>query len=157
MRLWLKGCLESSNYQHFLIREFTISKGFKQGEPLSPLLFIVAMDGLSVTMRSTYDISIFHGINLPNGGPSTSHLLYSDDTLFLGKWLKQNINNLARILHCFHVSSGLGITFNKSRVFGFGTDMQEVSNWFDLLDVNPPPPLHLPMGPVGANMNFKKN
>ncbi|CAI9275321.1 unnamed protein product [Lactuca saligna] len=71
-------------------------------------------------MRAACERGVFQGLQIPNGGPVILHLLYADDALFLGEWSEHNIKNLARILHCFHVSSGLRVNFNKSRVFGVG-------------------------------------
>nr|KAJ0221875.1 hypothetical protein LSAT_V11C200066830 [Lactuca sativa] len=79
---------------------------------------------------------------------------YADDALFLGEWSKGNIKNLARILRCFHVSSGLKVNFYKSRVFGVGATLEET---YRHLVVKPLLFLsHLWGVPVGANMNQKK-
>ena len=123
-RMWIKGCLHSS-HTSILINgnptdEFKISKGVRQGDPLSPFLFIMAMEGLSVTMRAACQAGVFQGIQLPHRGPLISHLLYADDALFVGEWSKHSIKNLARILRCFHVASGLKVNFNKSKVLGVG-------------------------------------
>ncbi|XP_023759766.1 uncharacterized protein LOC111908165 [Lactuca sativa] len=116
------------------------------------------MEGLSVAMRSACELGIFQGIQIPNGGPKISHLLHADDALFIGEWSRNNISNLARILHCFHVSSGLKVNFNKSKVFGVGSDMQEVARWASTLGCEPSALPFTYLGvPVGANMNLKKN
>lgn len=47
-----------------------------------------------------------------------------------------SIKNLARILKCFHVSSGLKVNFGKSRVFVIGASKSETLNWVGILDVN---------------------
>lgn len=161
-RMWLRGCLGSARssvlVNGILTEEFPLSKGVRQGDPLSPFLFIAAMEGLSVAMRSTCELGIFQGVKLPNGGPLISHLLYADDALFLGEWSRNNIKNLARILHCFHVASGLKVNFHKSRVFGVGSEMQEVSSWARALGCEPSSLPFTYLGvPVRANMNLKKN
>ena len=116
------------------------------------------MEGLSVAMKSACELGIFHGINFPNGEPTLSHLLYADDALFLGEWSKQNIKNLSRILHCFHVALGLRVNFNKSRVFGISVDTQEVTNWARPLGCEPSSLPFTYLGfPVGANMKLKKH
>lgn len=56
-RMWIKGCLQSSHTSVLIngnpTDEFKISKGFQHGDPLSPFLFIIAMEGLSVAMRAS--------------------------------------------------------------------------------------------------------
>nr|KAJ0204559.1 hypothetical protein LSAT_V11C500290840 [Lactuca sativa] len=71
MKSWLKGCLESSKssvlFNGSPTEEFPISKGVKQGDPLSPFLFIAVMEGLSAATRAACDTRIFHVLgNLPS-------------------------------------------------------------------------------------------
>lgn len=52
-RMWIKGCL-SSNRASILVnssptKEFEIKRGVWQGDPVSSFLFILAMEGLSVS------------------------------------------------------------------------------------------------------------
>lgn len=90
-----------------------------------------------MAMRAACDRGVFHSLKIPHDAPLISHLLYVDEVLFLGQWSEQNIKSLARILHCFHVFSGLKVNFNKSRVFGIGVNMQEVSRFARPLGCEP--------------------
>ncbi|KAI3509571.1 hypothetical protein L1887_24947 [Cichorium endivia] len=161
-RLWIRGCLQSSRASVLIngspTEEFAISKGVRQGDPLSPFLFIIAMEGLNVALQEARDKGLFKGLQLPNGGPCVSHLFYADDALFVGEWDRTNLKNLARILKCFHASSGLKVNFHKSRVFGIGASDSETTNWASILgcDVGTFPFTYLGV-PVGANMNLTKN
>ena len=91
-RFWIRGCLSSAKASVILngsaTKEFPLSRGVRQGDPLSPFLFIIAMEGLNVVMKAASQQSLFHGINIPNGGPHLSHLFYADDALFMGEWRK---------------------------------------------------------------------
>lgn len=78
------------------------------------------MELLNAALKSAVDKGIFKGIKILGVGPCISHLFYVDDALFIGEWSKANLKNLARILKCFHVSSGLKVNFHKSKVFGIG-------------------------------------
>jgi len=93
-RRWIRGCLESSRASVIIngsaTKEFPISKGVRQGDPLSPFLFIIAMEGLNIALKTTRQNFLFHGIQIPNGGPTLSHLFYADDALFVGKWESSN-------------------------------------------------------------------
>lgn len=128
----------------------------RQGDPLSPFLFIIAMEGLNVALKLTCNQGIFKGIKIPNGGPLISHLFYADDAVFIDEWSKSNITNLGRILKCFHASFGLKVNFNKSRVFGIGASSSETNRWANILgcEVGVFPFNYLRV-PVGANINLK--
>lgn len=51
-KMWIWGCLNSAKASILVngnpTDEFNTSKGVRQGDPLSPFLFIAAMEGLSV-------------------------------------------------------------------------------------------------------------
>lgn len=64
--------------------EFRITKGVRQGDPLSPFLFIIAMKSLNIDMKIARYKSIFQWVEIPNYGPTISHLFYADDTIFVG-------------------------------------------------------------------------
>lgn len=98
-RLWIRGCIKSARASVLVngvpTKEFSMERWVRQGDPLSPFLFVIAMEGLNVALKITCIKGIFKGVQLPNNGPVISHLLYADDALFLGEWSKRNIQNLA--------------------------------------------------------------
>lgn len=66
--------------------------------------------------------------------------------------------NLARILRCFHIVSGLKVNFSKSKVYGPCVLDRDVERGANILgcEVGVLPFKYLG-GPVGANMNLKKH
>lgn len=79
-------------------KEFSITKGVRQGDPISPFLFIIAIEVLNISLRTACEKSLFHGVKIPHGGPFISHIFYADDALFVVNWSLANIKILARIL-----------------------------------------------------------
>ncbi|GKC21915.1 RNA-directed DNA polymerase, eukaryota, reverse transcriptase zinc-binding domain protein [Tanacetum coccineum] len=125
---WISGCLHSASAS-ILINgsptcEFNILRGLRQGDPLSPFLFIIAMEGLHVAMEDAMAAGLYNGckINTVN----LSHLFFTDDALFIGAWSRSNIVSLTSILDCFHLVSGLKINYHKSNLFGVGVPFDEV-------------------------------
>lgn len=161
-RLWMKGCLSSSRASVLVngspTKEFSMSRGVRQGDPLSPFLFIIAMEGLNVAMKAARDKGLYTGIHIPNSDCVISHLFYADDAIFVGEWSRRNIKNLARILRCFHVSSGLKVNFHKSKLFGLRSNPQETIRWSNVLgcEAGTLPFKYLGVT-VGANMKLSKN
>lgn len=159
-RFWIRGCLASLQASILIngspTKEFQISKGVRRGDPLSPFLFIIAMEGLHAAMKSVNQSNLFHGVKIPNNGPTISHLFYADDVLFVGEWRRSNFVNLSRILRSFHSTSGLKVNFHKSMVFGIGVQDIDVSRCARVLgcDAAILPFIYLGV-PVGTNMVIK--
>lgn len=109
-------------------------------------------------MATACEKGIFHGLKIPHSDITISHQFYADDALFMGEWKKSNIMNLARILRCFYISSGLKVNFQKSKVFGIGSSIQETSRWATPLGCEPAclPFTYLGV-PIGANMNLQRH
>nr|GEX49530.1 RNA-directed DNA polymerase, eukaryota [Tanacetum cinerariifolium] len=120
---WICGIF-SSNMASILVNgspttEFPLVCGLKQGDPLAPILFILIMESLYMSVSRAASDGVFKGLQI-HSSLSLSHLFYVDDTVFIGEWSDDNLDNLIRILNCFHLASGLKINVNKSQVLGVG-------------------------------------
>ena len=61
---------------------FDSTRGLRQGDPLSPLLFLVIMEVLSRMLRRTKEGGFIWGFQAgKTDGQCVSHLLYADDTI----------------------------------------------------------------------------
>ncbi|GJV40037.1 RNA-directed DNA polymerase, eukaryota [Tanacetum coccineum] len=99
--------------------EFQFHCGLKQGDPLSPYLFILVMESLHLSVSRAVNEGLFKGIRL-HGSLSLSHLFYADDALFIGEWSDVNLRGIIYILKCFFLASGLQINIHKSQILGVG-------------------------------------
>lgn len=70
-----------------------MEKGVRQGDPLSPFLFIIMMEKLNVIMKTTCEIGLFKGVKIPQANLPILHLFYTDDALFVGEWERSNLKN----------------------------------------------------------------
>ncbi|GJR60381.1 retrovirus-related pol polyprotein from transposon TNT 1-94 [Tanacetum coccineum] len=138
-RSWIKGWL--LNARAFVLinvsptNEFEISRGLRQSNPLSPFLFILAMEGLHAFICKAINMGIYKGISIGNN-LSLSHLIYVDDVIFTGIWSITNAHNLIFILRCFFLVSGLKINVNKSNILGvviYDDDTLAMANEVDII------------------------
>ncbi|GJZ25345.1 RNA-directed DNA polymerase, eukaryota [Tanacetum coccineum] len=110
---WIQCCLKSSRGSILVngspTEEFQFGRGLKQGDPLSPFLFILIMimESLHLSFQRIVDADMFLGINLGGGSVNLSHLFYADDAVFVGQWCENNITTLVHVLECFYKASGL--------------------------------------------------
>ncbi|GJV75495.1 RNA-directed DNA polymerase, eukaryota [Tanacetum coccineum] len=130
-RSWIRGCLSSAKASVLVngspTAEFDLQRGLRQGDPLSPFLFILVMEGLHVAIEDAINAGLFYGAKLHS--LHVSHLFFTDDVLLLGEWSSVNISNFVNLLNCFYKVSGLKLNLHKSNLFGIGVDPSEVSVW----------------------------
>ncbi|GJV00654.1 RNA-directed DNA polymerase, eukaryota [Tanacetum coccineum] len=126
---WINGCLNSAMGSVLVngspTSEFQFHKGLKQGDPLSPFLFILIMESLHLSFSKVTNAGLFSGIPI-DSSLTLSHLFFADDAIFVGKWDSLNIRTIVNVLKCFHLASGLKINFHKSKLMGIGTRPEEV-------------------------------
>ncbi|KAK6782054.1 hypothetical protein RDI58_019850 [Solanum bulbocastanum] len=57
------------------------TRGLKQGDPLSPVLFILGAEVLSRTLNSLHINPNYHGFFMEKRGPQVNHLNFADDII----------------------------------------------------------------------------
>ncbi|GKF32307.1 RNA-directed DNA polymerase, eukaryota, partial [Tanacetum coccineum] len=112
--------------------EFKFHKGLKQGDPLSPFLFILVMESLHLSFNNILSAGLFKGIRI-NGSLTLSHLFYADDAVFIGKWDKANFITIVHVLKYFFLASRLKINIHKSKLMGIGISHEEVNTTANLI------------------------
>ena len=88
-------------------------RGVRQGDPLSPLLFVLATD----LLQSILNKAVQHDLlKLPIPAPSLDFpiIQYADDTLIVLEGLAAQLFFLKGVLQSFSDSTGLRINFSKS-------------------------------------------
>nr|GEZ14112.1 RNA-directed DNA polymerase, eukaryota [Tanacetum cinerariifolium] len=127
---WISSCLNNA-IGSVLVNgsptfEFQSHKGLKQGDPISPFLFILIMETLHLTFKRVLNAGLYKGISL-NDPFTISHLFYADDVVFIGEWNNNKIQTLLSVLRCFYLASGLKINLHKSKLMGIGVSSNVVA------------------------------
>ena len=102
---------------------FGSTRGLRQGDPLSPLLFVLVMDALGRMLDKVVlegRLSGFSVGNLEGRSLAVSHLLIADDTLIFCEANLDQIMILRMILIWFEAVSGLKINLGKSKIVPVG-------------------------------------
>lgn len=129
-RGWISECVTTVSLSVLVngsaTREFPMKRGLRQGCALSPFLFNLVAESLSLVFNKATSIGLFAGVRIREGGLMISHLQFSDDTIIFCDNSETQILNVRRVLRCFQVASGLKINFKKNKLFEIGVDYLSV-------------------------------
>lgn len=117
---WILQCTSTVSFS-FLINgaaqgNVIPQRGIRQGDPLSPFIFIICGEVLSGLCRKAQDNGLIFGIRVCRGSPRINHLLFADDTMFFCKTSHKSCESLLSILQRYETASGQKINSQKSSV-----------------------------------------
>ncbi|XP_074304872.1 uncharacterized protein LOC141639712 [Silene latifolia] len=111
-------CIATVSYRVLINGEpsdsFRAFCGLRQGDPLSPYLFIMCMEVLSRQVIRAEKIGSLTGIKISRYAPTLSHLLYADDALLCCKATPLAFETLRDLFKEFETASGQMINLSKS-------------------------------------------
>jgi hypothetical protein len=118
---WMVMCVESMDYSVLVNGEHVgpviPGRGLRQGDPLSPYLFIICAEGLSSLIRNAEESDTIYGTSICCGAPSVSHLLFTDDCFLFFKAEASQAHVMKNILNVYEAASGQAISLPKSEIF----------------------------------------
>jgi hypothetical protein len=141
-RRWIRAYVFQSSMSVLVngspTKAFSVGKGLRQGDPLSPFLFLIVAEGLTGLMRKAVDSSLFHGYKVSDN--IMCHTLqFADDTILVGEGSWDNLWTInledrflcasSSFLHC-------GIDSIPFRFLGIpvGANPRRRSTWLPILD-----------------------
>ncbi|XP_072074464.1 uncharacterized protein [Arachis hypogaea] len=95
---------------------FKPSRGLRQGDPLSPYLFVIAMDKLSQLIEETVIKGKWIPMKAGQRGPQISHLLFADDLLLFTEATENQMKVVLETLDEFGAASGFKINAEKTSI-----------------------------------------
>lgn len=133
--LWVSKvmkCVKTVQYNLLLagkkIASFCPERGLRQGDPLSPYLFLFVADVLSRMVSEAVQCGDLKGVKLARSCPMISHCFFADDSLFFLRATKENCINMKRILEEYCLASGQEANLDKSGIFFSANSGEDVKN-----------------------------
>ncbi|XP_016200148.1 uncharacterized protein LOC107641156 [Arachis ipaensis] len=101
---------------------FKMERGLRQGDSLSPFLFVLVVDVLHRMFGEAVRNSGISPLLVGRDHIELSHLQFADDTILFCPPEEETVKNYRRILRCFELMLGLSINFDKSSLIPINCD-----------------------------------
>ena len=99
------------------LTEFAPSRVIRQGDPLSPYLFIMCMEYLAWLIQVKVESGNWIGVKPTRTGPAFTHLFFADDLVLFAKATSKSCQAINRALGNFCAISGQKVNLAKSSIF----------------------------------------
>ncbi|KAG7564109.1 Ribonuclease H domain [Arabidopsis suecica] len=96
---------------------FKPSRGLRQGDPLSPYLFVMCMERFCHQIEFSVAAKEWKPISLSCGGPKLSHICFADDLILFAEASVAQIRIIRRVLERFCIALGQKVSLEKSKIF----------------------------------------
>jgi len=118
---WMSMCVESVDY-YVLVNGEQVGPiipgcGLRQGDPLSPYLFIIFAEGLSSLIRDAEACGALTGTKIFRRAPPVSHLLFVDDCFLFFRAEEGEATVMKNILSLYETASRQAISLPKSEIY----------------------------------------
>lgn len=139
---WIYTCISSPTFTIMINGHgagyFSSSRGIRQGDPISPYIFILVMEMMSCILKDRVENKRFK-THPKCGRPLITSLMFADDIVIFAKPDQHTVTTIVEALHFFHCMTGLNINKNKSHFLIAGLDANEKDRIITLSGLLPMP------------------
>ena len=99
-------------------------RGLHQSDPITPYLFIIGAEGISVCLQDLESRGLILGCKIARGAPTISHLFFVDDSYLFFRAKPHESLQIKHFLHVYESASGQLINFQNLEV-SFNPNVKE--------------------------------
>ena len=114
-------CIQSVTYSILVNSEpkgrIIPTRGIRQGDPLSPYLFLLCSEGLNGLIQHAVDGGQIEGFSLCRSGPKISHLFFANDSLLFCQARVGDVGSIQALLNLYEKASVQKINSAKTTLF----------------------------------------
>lgn len=92
------------------------TRRLRQGDPLSPYLFLLCVEGFIALLSRAKEEERLHGVSICRRAPRITHLLFADDSLLFCRLIKRKSNALLIQFNCMQHHLG-NVSILKNHLF----------------------------------------
>jgi ribonuclease HI len=114
-------CVKSANYEILVngapTGHIRPTRGIRQGDPISPYLFLMCAEALSAIMTRAESRGELSGVPTSKKGPRLNHLFFADDSLLFCKTTPLHWQRLTELLGAYEMASGQRLNQAKTSIY----------------------------------------
>ena len=124
----MMGCVTTPSFSILITRKeygnIRPSKGIRQGDPLSPYLFLLCVEGFTSLLEKAELDGYIRGAFICRRAPRISNLMFADDSIIFCRATSGEVGVINEVLQTYANASGQCINMEKSLVY-FSSNTQE--------------------------------
>ncbi|XP_071940013.1 uncharacterized protein [Coffea arabica] len=106
---WFSVIINEASYGFF-----KSGRGLRQGDPISPALFVIGAELLSQALNNLVLHCGYRGFKVPRGCPQVTYLAFADDVLIFANGFARALQDIVRVLELYQQSSGQLVNRQKN-------------------------------------------
>lgn len=96
---------------------FSPNRGLRQGDPISPYLFLLCIEGLSSLLNQAKILGKIQGLKIVRGCRPLTHLFFADDNILFCRAKKSKWFQIQQLLSVYERASGQFLNRQKTSLF----------------------------------------